>query len=85
MHWEQIQGQWKQLKGKLKIKWGKLTDDDLDIIAGQKDVLVGKIQERYGLEKEEALRQVEEWNSTLGQEADGETAAERDHKLRRAS
>lgn len=85
MNWEQVQGQWKQLRGKLKMKWGKLTDDDLDFIAGQKDVLVGKIQERYGLKKEEAMRQVEEWNSTLGPEGVGETAAERDRKMRTAS
>jgi uncharacterized protein YjbJ (UPF0337 family) len=85
MNWEQIQGQWKQLKGKLKMKWGKLTDDDLDVIAGQKDVLVGKIQERYGLKKEDALRQVEEWNSTLGKESVSETEAERDRKVRQAS
>ena len=85
MNWEQVKGQWKQLKGKLKMKWGKLTDDDLDFIAGQKEVLVGKIQERYGLKKEEALRQVEEWNATLGPEGVGETAAERDRKLRQAS
>ena len=83
MNWEQVQGQWKQLKGKLKMKWGKLTDDDLDVIAGQKDILVGKIQERYGLKKEEALRQVEEWNSTLGEERVGE--AERNRNVRKAS
>jgi uncharacterized protein YjbJ (UPF0337 family) len=83
MNWEQIQGQWKQLEGEIKMKWGKLTDDDLDFIAGQKEVLIGKIQERYGLKKEEALRQVEEWNSSLGQQ--GETATERDRKLRKAS
>ncbi len=85
MNWEQIQGQWKQLKGKLKMKWGRLTDDDLDVIAGQRDILVGKIQERYGLKKEEALRQVEEWNSTLGKESAGETAAERNRNVRKAS
>ena len=85
MNWEQIQGQWKQLKGKLKMKWGRLTDDDLEFIAGQKDVLVGKIQERYGLKKEEALHQVEEWNSTLSKESANETAAERDRKFREAS
>jgi uncharacterized protein YjbJ (UPF0337 family) len=85
MNWEQIQGQWKQLKGKLKMKWGRLTDDDLDVIAGQKDILVGKIQERYGLKKEEALRQVEEWNSTLGKEAVGETEAEGNRNVRKAS
>jgi uncharacterized protein YjbJ (UPF0337 family) len=85
MNWEQIQGQWKQLKGKLKMKWGRLTDDDLDVIAGQRDILVGKIQERYGLKKEEALRQVEEWNSTLGKESAGETAAEKNRNVRKAS
>ena len=85
MNWEQVQGQWKQLKGKLKMKWGRLTDDDLDVIAGQKDILVGKIQERYGLKKEEALRQVEEWNSTLGKEAVGETEAEGNRNVRKAS
>jgi uncharacterized protein YjbJ (UPF0337 family) len=84
MNWEQIRGQWKQLKGKLKMKWGKLTDDDLDFIAGQKDVLVGKIQERYGLKKEEALRQVEEWNSTLNQENSSELADGSDRNLRPA-
>ncbi len=84
MNWEQIQGQWKQLKGKLKMKWGRLTDDDLDVIAGQRDILVGKIQERYGLKKEEALRQVEEWNSTLGKESAGETAAEKNRNVRKA-
>ena len=85
MNWEQVQGQWKQLKGKLKMKWGRLTDDDLDVIAGQKDILVGKIQERYGLKKEEALRQVEEWNSTLGKETVGETEAEGNRNVRKAS
>lgn len=45
MNWDRVQGQWKQLKGKIKTKWGKLTDDDLDVIAGQKDQLVGRIQE----------------------------------------
>lgn len=85
MNWEQVQGQWKQLKGKLKMKWGRLTDDDLDFIAGQKDVLIGKIQERYGLQKEEAQRQVEEWNTSLGKESAGETKAERESKVKQAS
>jgi uncharacterized protein YjbJ (UPF0337 family) len=62
MNWEQVEGKWKQLKGAAKEKWGKLTDDDLDVIAGEKDQLVGKIQERYGITKEEAERQIEAWN-----------------------
>jgi uncharacterized protein YjbJ (UPF0337 family) len=56
MNWEQIRGQWRQLKGAIKAKWGKLTDDDLDVIAGQQEQLIGKIQERYGIAKEEAHR-----------------------------
>jgi uncharacterized protein YjbJ (UPF0337 family) len=80
MNSDRLQGQWKQLKGKVKTKWGKLTDDDLDVIDGQTDLLIGKIQERYGIQKEAAQRQVEEWNKILAQDD-----AERDRELRRAS
>jgi uncharacterized protein YjbJ (UPF0337 family) len=72
MNWDQVQGKWKQMKGSVKSRWGKLTDDDLDLIAGQKDQLVGKIQERYGIKKDEAQRQIEEWNRTLDKEHDYE-------------
>lgn len=54
MNWDQIAGKWKQLKGSAKQQWGKLTDDDLDYISGSHDKLVGKLQERYGIKKEEA-------------------------------
>jgi uncharacterized protein YjbJ (UPF0337 family) len=64
MNWDQIEGKWKQAAGKVKEKWGKLTDDDLDIIAGKKDQLVGRIQERYGIAKEEAQKQVDEFTRT---------------------
>ena len=62
MNSDQLKGKWMQLKGSAKTKWGKLTDDDLDVINGQQDVLIGRIQERYGIAKEEAQRQVKEWN-----------------------
>lgn len=62
MNWDQIEGKWKQAKGAVKQKWGKLTDDDLDVVNGQKDKLVGKIQERYGISKEEAQKQIDGWN-----------------------
>jgi uncharacterized protein YjbJ (UPF0337 family) len=61
MNWHQIEGKWKQLKGSVKQQWGKLTDDDLDQIAGTRDRFVGKLQERYGLAKEEAQRKADEW------------------------
>ena len=62
MNWNQVEGQWKQFKGTVKQKWGRLTDDDLDFISGKKDELIGKIQERYGISKDEAMRQVESWD-----------------------
>ena len=70
MNSDQFEGKWKQLKGAAKIKWGKLTDDDLDVIAGQKDKLAGKIQERYGITKQEAAKQVKEWNSVANDDLD---------------
>jgi uncharacterized protein YjbJ (UPF0337 family) len=78
MNSDRMQGQWKQLKGKIKTKWGKLTDDDLDVISGQKDQLVGRIQERYGIQKDEAQRQVDDWNKTMAEED------ARDRDLRKA-
>jgi uncharacterized protein YjbJ (UPF0337 family) len=59
MNHDRLGGRWKQVKGKLKEEWGKLTDDDLDVIAGRRDQLLGRIQQRHGLAKEEARRQVE--------------------------
>ncbi len=53
MNWDQIEGNWKQFKGQVKEKWGKLTDQDLTVVKGQRDQLLGKIQERYGIAKEE--------------------------------
>ena len=64
MNWDQIQGKWKQSTGAVKAKWGKLTDDDLTVIAGKKDQLVGKIQERYGIAKDVAEKQVDEFTNS---------------------
>ena len=55
MDWNRVEGNWKQAKGKVKEKWGKLTDDDLDVVAGRRDQLEGKIQERYGIAKDQVL------------------------------
>jgi uncharacterized protein YjbJ (UPF0337 family) len=64
MNWDQIKGNWKQLKGHARAAWGDLTDDDLDRIAGNRDILVGKIQEKYGISKEEAEKQVRDFERT---------------------
>jgi uncharacterized protein YjbJ (UPF0337 family) len=72
MNTDQLQGKWKQMKGSIRERWGKLTDDDVDIINGQTSQLVGRIQERYGIAKEEAQRQVEEWMDKHSQETEFE-------------
>jgi uncharacterized protein YjbJ (UPF0337 family) len=64
MNTDQIKGSWKQLKGKIKEKWGKLTDDDLTVIAGERDQLLGKLQERYGYTKEQAEKELARQQST---------------------
>lgn len=59
--WDRIEGNWKQFWGDVKAKWGDLTDDELMEINGNRDKLEGKIQERYGITKDEARRQIDEW------------------------
>jgi uncharacterized protein YjbJ (UPF0337 family) len=59
-----FKGAWKQIKGETQKQWGKLTNDDLDVINGEREKLIGKLQERYGYEKEHAEREYREWSST---------------------
>jgi uncharacterized protein YjbJ (UPF0337 family) len=65
MNWDRIEGNWKQFKGKAKEKWGKLTDDDLTVIAGKRDQLAGVLQKRYGYAKDQAERELDEFTNTL--------------------
>ena len=65
MNEDKIKGQWKQLTGKLKAKWGKLTDDDLQVAEGNRDYLAGKIQERYGIARADAEKPVTEFDREL--------------------
>lgn len=65
MNWDRVEGKWKQMRGSARSKWGRLTDDDLDVIAGHRDQLVGRLQERYGIARDEAERQTDEWAETL--------------------
>ena len=64
MNEDRIEGNWKQLKGKVKEQWGKLTDDDLDVIDGKRDQMVGKLQERHGIVKDEAEKQIDAWRES---------------------
>jgi uncharacterized protein YjbJ (UPF0337 family) len=61
MDWDRIEGNWKQFKGQVKEQWGKLTDDEIDEIAGRRDQLEGKIQERYGIAKDQVRKDVDTW------------------------
>ena len=70
MNWNIIEGKWKQLTGEVKSKWAKLTDDDLGNLDGKRETLSGKIQERYGVMKDEAERQIDEWSSQFGDKLD---------------
>jgi uncharacterized protein YjbJ (UPF0337 family) len=65
MNQDRLQGNWKQFKGKVREKWGRLTDDQLDVINGRREILAGKIQEAYGIGKDEAERQIKEWENTI--------------------
>ena len=65
MNWDRVEGNWKQFTGKVKEQWGKLTEDDITVIGGKQEQLVGRIQERYGVAKDEAEKQVKTWAGGL--------------------
>jgi uncharacterized protein YjbJ (UPF0337 family) len=67
MNWDQIEGKWQQMKGMARQKWAKLTDDDLEYIAGNRDQFAGRLQERYGIAKEDAERQLDEWQRGMSE------------------
>jgi uncharacterized protein YjbJ (UPF0337 family) len=68
MNFEQLEGKWKQYKGRVREKWGHLTDDDLQVIGGKRDKLIGRIQERYGVAKERAAEEVDAFMRTLNEQ-----------------
>ena len=68
MNWDQVEGNWKQIKGNVKEQWGKLTDDELDVIAGRREHLAGKIQEAYGITLETTEDQIAQWQADQKEE-----------------
>ncbi len=67
MNWDQIEGKWKQLKGSAKQQWGKLTDDDLDYMRGSRDQFIGRLQERYGMARDQAEKDADAWLKAHGE------------------
>jgi uncharacterized protein YjbJ (UPF0337 family) len=82
MNWDRIEGNWKQIRGHAREKWGKLTDSDFEAIAGKRDQLVGRIQERYGIARDEAQKQADEWAKALKEEEKVSTAGSGSHRSR---
>ena len=78
MNWDRIEGQWGQIKGKAREQWGKLSEDDVEVVAGRRDQLAGKIQERYGIAKEAAEQQVATWLRRADETWFGKPAAKDD-------
>ncbi len=74
MNSDQFEGKWKQLKGSVKQRWGKLTDDDVTRLTGKRDELVGKLQERYGITKEQAQKEADEWATAANRDLDANAA-----------
>jgi uncharacterized protein YjbJ (UPF0337 family) len=68
MNWDRVKGDWKQFGGKVKEAWGKLTDDDLKVIAGKRDQLLGVIQKQYGIARDEAEQQVRQFERSCSDE-----------------
>jgi len=65
MNWDRVEGGWKEFKGKVRQQWGKLTDDDIEKIAGKRTELEGRLQQHYGLAKDDANRQIDDWLNTM--------------------
>ncbi len=63
MNWNQVEGNWEQFKGKVQTQWGKLTNDDLDVIRGNRKELAGKLQKHYGKTQEEVDREIDDWSA----------------------
>ena len=66
MNWDQIKGKWHEIKGSLRAKWADLTDDEIEEMDGNREKMVGKIQQKYGVAKEEAEKQIDEWTRGHG-------------------
>ena len=81
MNSDQLEGKWKQVKGEVREKWGKLTDDDILVVGGRRDQLIGRVQERYGMAKEVATKEVDTFLKHLsdpGEDLTSSTAASND-------
>jgi uncharacterized protein YjbJ (UPF0337 family) len=86
MNSDQLEGKWKQVKGEVREKWGQLTDDDIHVIAGRREQLIGRIQERYGIAKESATREVDDFLKNLNAESARDSGyGEREERARSRS
>lgn len=82
MNWNRIEGNWKQIRGSLKEQWGRLTENQLDVIAGQRDQLIGALQETYGIARDLAEREVMDWESRVARGLDDHLVENRKYRGR---
>jgi uncharacterized protein YjbJ (UPF0337 family) len=75
MNSDQLEGKWKQVKGEVREKWGKLTDDDIQIVGGRRDQLIGRVQERYGMAREAATKEVDTFLKNLSEPGENFTSS----------
>src|ERR1700724_2123775 len=85
VNWDQVQGNWKQLASSVRARWGQLTSDDLNVISGHREELIGRLEQRYGIAKDEARNQVEQWSAGLPDRLVDEEYAPGDMLEQRAS
>ena len=84
MNWDRIEGNWKQFSGTAKAKWGKITHDKLDVVAGKREQLAGLIQEAYGITKEASQRQIDQWLSDQKEQQSEDEKGEQVHNRKAA-
>ena len=65
MRWDDLQSKWFRMRGALRHRWGRLTENDLDVINGHRDIFISRVQERYSIDRTEAQQRIEEWMRTL--------------------
>ncbi len=85
MNWDQIEGKWTEVKGEIRQRWGNLTDDDLEVIAGSKDKFLGRLQQRYGIAKEDAQNQLDDWLLKISPSTDRPQDRSTDRRARHKS